>query len=170
MFIVSYDITLKYLGSDITENTFCQSLPQDFLNLPVEEQFDQAPYFYTGYILENEEQFIAFLESYPSFIESKADFNEDLPAPAGKGSYGGDHFVRFSESIAEKNKESTIPLVFELPTYTDKGMKFRHGKKNCFVKYLNGWVVIIPEGQFPMTPTILQKIGELKQHSKSHAQ
>jgi len=155
-------------------------MPRSHKKLPLAKQFEQPTYIYTGYVLENEEQFLAFLDEYPKFLEMQVDFNEDLPAPKGLGSFDGDSFMKislkikneqFDKMMDDENYISTILLFIELPTYTEEGLVFRHKDEGGFVKYWCRGINWDPyDEQFPITPAILQKIGELKKLSQSHAQ
>ena len=116
---------------------FCSAMDKDFKMIPFEEKVARPTYVYFGYVLQNEDEVLAFLESYPAFIEDQVSFNDDLPAPMGRGSLGGDVFLRLSaKSLDEKEVlRGTLPLMFELPDYTDNSFLFRHGENAGYVKY-----------------------------------
>ena len=161
---VTYENTMGYGIGEESGSLFCLDMPKAYNQQSLLDQFSQPTYLYTGYVLENEDQLLAFLELYPGFLESKIGFNENLPAPKGRGTFGGDQFIRLSETLMSEQPELDFPLIIELPTYTKEGMKFRHGDQGGNIKFLSSGTRWVPyaDDQFPMTPTILEKIGEIK--------
>lgn len=131
----------------------------------LEEKFRRPSFAYTGYALANEDQYLAFLESYPAFIESGANFDADLPAPKGRGSFGGDLFLRLSETLlnAQDQIGSSLPVLVEIPDFEGSEMKFRHGGRSGKVLYTHGsFKSFSLDSEFLMTPAIIEKIGEIK--------
>lgn len=148
-----------------TERYFCPSSLGEFNKLPTEAQFKNPSYVYFGYILSNESEMIAFLDAYPDFIANKVDFNNNLPAPEGLGTFGGNEFLRIHESMIEKYGEvaERIPIRFEIPDYTDEGFRFRHRDNASSVAFLGTAGTTIEYGdQFPLTEPIIERIGDIK--------
>ncbi|MBL7649442.1 MAG: hypothetical protein JNK74_24970 [Candidatus Hydrogenedentes bacterium] len=150
------------------ENTYslhCPSVPVHASDPDLDAKFRRPSFAYTGYALANEDQYLAFLESYPAFIASRANFDADLPAPKGRGSFGGDQFLRLSETLvrAHGDEGSSLPVLVEIPDYEGDEMKFRHGGRSGKVLYPHGSFDPISLGtKFPMTTAIIEKIGEIK--------
>jgi len=144
---------------------FCGAYDQALKSLPLEEKFAHSTYVYFGYALQNEDELLAFLDAYPGFIEEGVDFENDLPAPQGRGSFGGDQFIRLN---AEHRSDGatvvpSIPVFIEIPNYTDEGLVFRHPKPGGYVSLLGGGATFMDYGDsFPMTPAVIEKIGSLK--------
>lgn len=144
---------------------FCGVSAGAFKNLPLEEKFAHSTYVYFGYTLQNEDEILAFLDAYPGFIEEGVDFTNDLPAPKGRGSFGGDQFVRLDQSHRPDGAAvaPSIPILIEIPNYTENGLDFRHPKPGGYVSFLGGGAPFVEFGdQFPMTPAIMKKIGAIK--------
>lgn len=149
-------------------NTYTLHCPATTIHVSdpdLEEKFRRPSFAYTGYALANEDQYLAFLESYPAYIESGANFDADLPAPKGRGSFGGDLFIRLSETLVNTHERdgSPLPLMIEIPDYEGDEMKFRHGgcSGKVLYAYTNFETFSVGSG-FPMTPAIIEKIGEIK--------
>ncbi len=131
----------------------------------MEAQFAAPTYAYFGYALQNEEAMMAFLDAYPGFIKTGANFDEDLPAPAGKGSFGGDVFLRLRVDYPTAHGDAPygMPVLFELPDYTATGLHFRHKHEKGSLLNFDSRVRFIRYGDsFPMTPAVIEKIGEIK--------
>ncbi len=144
---------------------FCGAYDQALKNLPLEEKFAHSTYVYFGYALQNEDELLAFLDAYPEFIEEGLDFENDLPAPKGRGSFGGDQFIRLNADHRPDGAAvaPSIPLFIEIPNYTDDGLVFRHPKPGGYVSLLGGGATFMDYGDsFPMTPAVIEKIGSLK--------
>ena len=143
----------------------CVAADSEYKNLSIEQQFANPTLAYFGYALLNEDELLAFLEEYPKFIESGADFNADLPAPTGRGSFGGDHFLRLTSDLYKQygSKTSGIPILFEIPDYRNGEIRARHWN-GCGVALTYGSDIQNVEygTAFPMTQAIIEKIGEIK--------
>ncbi|HOF41425.1 MAG TPA: DUF1559 domain-containing protein [Candidatus Hydrogenedentes bacterium] len=125
---------------------------------------DDHSYYYLGYVLTTEDEFLAFLESYPKFITEGVDFSQDLPAPPGRGSFGGDTFLRLREGVFREmgGQPSQVPVMFDAASISGVATKFNHIPGGCNVLYMDGHVVFIRcPGQFPITPKILEAFGRL---------
>ncbi|HQH53515.1 MAG TPA: DUF1559 domain-containing protein [Candidatus Hydrogenedentes bacterium] len=128
---------------------------------------DDHSYYYLGYALNSEDEFLAFLESYPAFIAGGADFNQDLPAPSGRGSFGGDMFLRLREGVCEEAgvQPGGVPVMFDAATTTAGPLTmFNHIPGGSNVLYMDGRVEFVKyPGKFPLTPRILEALGRLDQ-------
>lgn len=129
------------------------------------EKFEQQSFVYLGYALTNEEEMLAFLDSYPKYMEEGVGFSKDLPAPPGKGTFGGDVFVRLSQEFWEKNRggEVDIPLYIEVPDFDDEGnIEHRHRGDIVCVFDLSSQNGYVRAGNFPNTERIHRKIDSLR--------
>ncbi len=152
--------------SNYRDQPFCVAAGRAYHEMPIEQQFANPTLAYFGYALCNEDEILAFLEEYPRFIESGANFNADLPAPAGRGSFGGDQFLRLTYDLDEEYGEQvwSIPIMFEIPDYSTGAAVSRHrGGCGIAIHILGGDMDSIEYGTaFPMTQAIIEKIGEIK--------
>ena len=154
----------KYL-SDKSYPPFCSTASRAYKRSSIEEQFERPTHLYLGYALLNETELLAFLESYPSFVEQEVNLDDDLPAPAGRGSFGGDTFLRLISKPFEGKIGNTynIPEIIELPDFSDDGFEFRHPGNGGFVQFFHGGCRYIEFGaEFPMTREVIEKIREIK--------
>jgi hypothetical protein len=144
---------------------FCIAADSAYEEQTTEQQFASPTLAYFGYALCNEDELLAFLEEYPKLIESGADFNADLPAPAGRGSFGGDQFLRLTSDLDQGHGGEVwgIPILFEIPDFRDGDIQPRHWN-GCGVALMFGSDIKNVEygTKFPMTPAIIEKIGEIK--------
>ncbi|HPV36978.1 MAG TPA: DUF1559 domain-containing protein [Candidatus Hydrogenedentes bacterium] len=127
---------------------------------------DDHSYYYLGYVLTTEDEFLAFLESYPKFIAEGADFRQDLPAPPGRGSFAGNTFLRLRENVFEEmgGPPSQVPVMFDAASTSGAVTEFNHVPGGCNVLYMDGHVEFIKyPGKFPVTPQILEALGGLDQ-------
>lgn len=164
LFIDFESLNPEYISSD-PQNYYCPAVSRSYKKLSLKEQFSQSTYLYLGYALSTEDELLAFLDSYPSFIESGVDFNEDLPAPKGRGSFGGDIFLRLKDNIEDGIDERylEIPYIIEIPDYSKDGFRFRHKQDGGYMIGAYRYCQFIEYGEaFPMTPAVIEKIGELK--------
>jgi hypothetical protein len=143
---------------------FCSSATRAYKKLSRREKLLQPTYAYFGYVLQNEDELLTFLDCYPGFLEKGVDFDNDLPAPAGRGSFGGDQFLRLREVKANAQGEAPpeIPIMIEIPDYTEAGIRFRHQKEGGYVLSFRGARFREYGKEFPMTPAVIEKIGEIK--------
>ena len=133
-----------------------------------EDDFKDDCYIYLGYLLTSDEQLEAFAEVYKERVKQRLGFTEDLPAPPGKGSAGGDRFLRLHEGIesellpVEKRNDRAaldaaakeIPVVFDRPGN-------HPGRYAGNVVYLNGQIATIPNGKecrFPYTERAIKAL------------
>lgn len=144
---------------------FCIAADSEYTSSSAEKQFASPTLAYFGYALCNEDEILAFLEEYPKFIESGTDFNADLPAPTGRGSFGGDRFLRLTSDLDQGHGGEVwgIPILFEIPDFRDGDIQPRHWN-GCGVALMFGSDIKNVEygTKFPMTPAIIEKIGEIK--------
>lgn len=161
----SYDDIASVMGENIRGDLFCNATRRTFKTLSQQEKFLRPTYVYFGYALRNEEEVLAFLEAYPEFIEEGVHFNDDLPAPPGRGSFGGDQFLRLRSTTWKEHREegaSGVPVLIEVPDYAESGPKFRHGAPGGYVLFLSSSARFMEyPGEFLLTPKIVEKIGEI---------
>jgi prepilin-type processing-associated H-X9-DG protein len=121
------------------------------------EDYANRGYVYFGYALGNEEEMLAFLESYPAFMKEGADFSKDLPAQPGRGSFGGDIFVRLREDLLEDFPEvdlSALPVMMDARRIHPY-RKYPKKKLGYNVLYMDGHVEYHKyPGGFPATEGI----------------
>lgn len=155
-----------------TVEPFCVAAGRAYQDMPIEQQFANPTLAYFGYALCNEDELLAFLEEYPKFIESGADFNTDLPAPVGRGSFGSDRFLRLTYDLDDEYGEQVwnIPIMFEIPDYSSGSPVSRHWNGRGIAIHIPGDMDSIEYGtKFPMTPAIIERIGEIKaRYAKSN--
>lgn len=117
-------------------------------------------YYYFGYLLTTEDEMLAFLESYPDSLESGTDFSQDLPAPEGRGSCGGNTFVRLREGLERTMNFSpaSVPVMFDMINSSGQGMmRFNHLPGGSNVLFMDGHVEFIEyPSKFPITPAIVE--------------
>jgi prepilin-type processing-associated H-X9-DG protein len=116
---------------------------------------DDKSYYYLGYAFSNESEALAFLDSYPDFIAQGVDFTQDLPAPPGEGSFGGDMFLRLDEDVCNDTgfRPGQIPIMFDV--FSSQVSSFNHVPGGCNVLYLDGTVQFMRyPGEFPMTQAV----------------
>ncbi len=128
-------------------------------------------YVYFGYALTSEDELLAFLESYPGFMQRGADFTQDLPAPSGRGSFGGDEFLRLREDVGADAGVSPgeIPVMFDTAS--------NHVPAGSNVLYLDGRVEFVRSPGFPITQAVaealdrpdVQSLRMLPEHSDTLA-
>lgn len=144
---------------------FCIAADSEYTSSSAEKQFASPTLAYFGYALCNEDELLAFLDEYPKFIESGADFNADLPAPAGRGSFGGDQFLRLTSDLEQGHGGEVwgIPLLFEIPDYLDGDIQPRHWNGSGVALMYGSDIKYVEYGTIlPMTPAVIEKIGEIK--------
>ena len=165
VFAPEYNAVKPFITEEYRGQLFCPTAFNTHRQLSAEAQLLHPTYAYYGYAFQNEDELLAFLEAYPRFIEGGANFNDDLPAPEGQGSFGGDQFLRLREILRPDGAVPTpsIPILIEIPSYTQNGLDFRHPKPGGYVSLLGGGATFVEFGdQFPMTPAVIEKIGEIK--------
>ena len=129
---------------------------------------DDQSYFYLGYVLSNDDQVQAFAEVYRQQIQRGGSFCEHLPAPPGRGSFGGDVFLRLKKKVEEKGApDSDDPAVLSMimsriPVMVERPI--RHGRSHAAsnVLYLDGHVESIKyPGKWPVTEATINTLLEL---------
>lgn len=146
--------TEKVEGFGSTYDYMCGFDPSERYSEEVHDvdfwRLDDWSYVYLGYVIENEEEGLAFLNAYADRIKSKGDFEADLPVTAGQGNNGTAllHRLRKPETFTGdleylQSRAHLIPVVIEWPGDFHKGSK---------VVFLDGHTEVIPyPGKFPMT-------------------
>lgn len=123
---------------------------------------DDQSYFYMGYVISNDDELSAFAEAYKERIAQGLKFDEDLPAPPGRGSMGSDTFYRvregverfFAEGAAESAVfQSNIPVMWDrFSMRGDFGMEFNHVPGGSNVLFMDGHVEFVKyPGKWPLT-------------------
>ena len=162
---LSLESVSRQFISNYREQTFCVAAGRAYQAMPLQQQFANPTLAYFGYALCNEDELLAFLEQYPNFIDSGANFDGNLPAPAGRGSFGGDQFLRLTRDLEKEFGKRVwgIPVMFEIPDYRSGVAASRHWN-GCGVSIqILGDMDSIEYGTgFPMTQAVIEKIGEIK--------
>jgi prepilin-type processing-associated H-X9-DG protein len=125
---------------------------------------DDHDYYYLGYALTNEDEALAFLGSYPGSIADGVDFTTDLPAPPGRGSFGGDTFLRLRRDVCDGTdvQPSEVPVMFDVVVASGNVLMLNHMPGGSNVLYLDGHVefVTYPD-RFPLSLKFLEALSEL---------
>ena len=132
--------------------------------LPPEQAIDDYSYYYLGYALTSEDEALAFIESYPAFIAQGADFTQELPAPPGRGSFGGDVFLRLRENVCDGTgfPSARVPIMFDSGSSSGSYGTFNHIPAGCNVVFLDGHVEFFRfPGEFPVSPAFLDALSAL---------
>ncbi len=131
-----------------------------------EEILDDRSYFYLGYSITNDDEMEAFAEAYKRALEEGRGFDEDLPAPPGRGSGGGDTFLRLREGVERfvmtdvNNPAAASQIQSCIPVLMDRLGNHVPGGAN--VLYLDGHVDFIRyPGAWPMTEKTVRILEEL---------
>ncbi len=132
-----------------------------------EDKFTDRYYVYTGYLLSEQEDLVAFAGAYIDEIAAGGDFSENLPATT---SYGNELF-RLREGIerflitdinnpsAAYQAQAKIPVLWEWPDNHDE----RYGSN---VLYMDGHVEFVHFGEkFPITEEALNVLAELADYT-----
>ncbi len=127
---------------------------------------DDESYFYLGYLLTSDEEMEAFADAYRQAIKEGRGFDDDLPAPSGKGSGGKEIFQRLKEriyrgSVPDINEpalhlmpQSEIPILIERIE--------NHVPTGGNVLYMDGHVEYRRyPGKWPMTEKTVRVLEEL---------
>lgn len=125
---------------------------------------DDKSYHYLGYALASEDEALAFLESYPGFIGQGVDFTQDLPAPPGRGSFGGDVFLRLREDVCRDSGVATgeLPVMFDAAPEGGNVVNFNHVPRASNVLFLDGHVEFMRFPQdFPLSPAFQKGLAAL---------
>lgn len=134
---------------------------------PVAGLNDQS-YFYLGYVLSNDDEVQAFAEVYRQQVKRGESFCENLPAPPGRGSFGGDVFLRLQIKIERKGAPgSDDPAVLAkimagLPVMVERPIRHGRNRAASNVLYLDGHVESIKyPGKWPVTEATINTLLEL---------
>ncbi|HIJ65048.1 MAG TPA: hypothetical protein HPP77_03785 [Candidatus Hydrogenedentes bacterium] len=134
--------------------------------IPGPGMIQDESYYYLSHVLTNEEQGLAFLDTYRRYMQEGLPFEGDIEAPPGKGSYGSGHFYALREGVEREfapsdapsrpyDTQSTVPIMFD--------RRGNHGATGGNVLYMDGRVEFIPMGQkFPMTETFHSALEQLE--------
>lgn len=125
---------------------------------------DDHSYHYLGYALASEDEALAFLESYPDFIDQGVDFTQDLPAPPGRGSFGGDVFLRLREDVCRGSgvPSGQLPVMFDAAPEGGNVANFNHVPGGSNVLYLDGHVEFMRfPNDFPLSPAFQEALAAL---------
>jgi prepilin-type processing-associated H-X9-DG protein len=132
--------------------------------LPHEEVIDDHSYYYFGYALTNEDEALAFLDSYPDLIAEGADFSQDLPAPPGRGSFGGEVFLRLRPDVCDGTdvQPGEVPVMFDVVIVSGNTLQSNHVPDGSNVLYLDGHVEFVKyPDEFPVSNKFLEALSEL---------
>lgn len=160
----------RYLAT--TELLTCPSDAEEDKEGPWDtaDSVDDRSYCYLGYAIMNDEEMAAFLEIYNERTQAGLGFEEDLPAPPGKGSFGGDVFLRLGENAERVAREKgvelgTIAVMWDQAADAGGILLFNHIPGGSNVVYLDGHVDFVrysgKQGTWPMTREMLTTMGEL---------
>lgn len=130
---------------------------------------DTAPAcYYLGYICLSESETLAFLDAYESRLASGEPIEGDLPAPPGRGSFGGDRFVQLREDPERPGAvppnlagmppgaESGIPVLIEEPGH--------YARSGGWVVYLDTHAEFLPyPGPFPMSEPVIKRLQAFRE-------
>ncbi|MCC6488692.1 MAG: DUF1559 domain-containing protein [Candidatus Hydrogenedentes bacterium] len=124
---------------------------------------DQS-YFYLGYAVTNETEARAFLDAYRARIAEGGTFEEDLPAPAGTGTGGGDKILRLTERLMAEAESLPMQAVAQsqIPVMFDREFS-NHVPGGINVLYMDGHVEFIKMGgKFPAVTWFLDELAALE--------
>jgi len=120
-------------------------------------------YFYLGWAVTNEADGLAVLDAYESMDESAR--SKDIDVAEGQGTGGSGTIRRLREGVerflitdihdpvASARISSQIPVMWERPGH--------HEPAGCNVLYMDGHVVFVRPGMFPMTEKFMQRLQEV---------
>lgn len=126
-----------------------------------------ADYYYLGYALSDEAAVTAFVDACRQRLASGQRFDSDLPASPGRGSFGGDTFVRLRNDLAQTLKDKGVSAeeaarqISRIPALIEKP---KNGPKpGGWVIYLDRRAEYLPyPGPYPMTEKVLKGLESLK--------
>lgn len=165
VFAPDYDAVKPFIAVEDGPVFHCPTAVKTYPDLSVEEQLRHPTYAYFGYAFETESELLAFLDCYPDFIERGVDFSNDLPAPSGRGSFGGNFFLRLEKtprnSEAKRTAESLFVLM-ELPLGAN-ATQLPHRKNKGTILYAQDAMRSIAYGtEPPMTSAVLSRINAIR--------
>jgi hypothetical protein len=131
---------------------------------------DESQHFYLGYAITNEAEGRAFVDAYRKRKARGLDFSEDLPAPAGKGTLGGDKLLRLNRDLPERlASQADAEGLPELTNQDFPVMIERPGHypvSGGWVVYLDRQMKFLPyPGPFPMTEEFVGALEALAAES-----
>ncbi|MCP4639642.1 MAG: hypothetical protein GY851_04385 [bacterium] len=135
--------------------------------LPLNDRIDDYTYLYLGYALTCDDEIEAFAEVYETRLAEDLPFDRDLPAPEGKGSGGGDVFLRLRNDIelpsdpeasdADANPDDAglrhVPIMI--------GRRGLEGASKVRVLYHDGHVAHVPLGTWPITDRTMRALERM---------
>ncbi len=155
-----YDTSFRWLETD----------PQD----PAEWFGDQS-YFYLGYLVTNDDEMRAFADAYRERIAEGLPFDEDLPAPTGHGSRGGDSLLRLRDRARgfpreqEQVEEAEAAAIQDAKTVIMIERLGNHETPGGHVLFLDGHVEFRAyPGEWPMTKATMAILDELDALGPAH--
>lgn len=125
---------------------------------------DDKSYHYLGYALASDDEAMAFLESYPGFIDQGVDFTQDLPAPTGRGSFGRDVFLRLREDVCRDSgvDSGELPVMFDASDSSGNMTVFNHVPGGANVLFMDGHAEFMWFPQdFPLSPAFQETLAAL---------
>lgn len=114
-------------------------------------------YIYLGYAVLSDAEAMVFSEVYREHLAAGGHFDADLPAPAGRGTAGGDRFLRLHSRLPESLglPASEIPVMFDRAPH--------HKADGLNVLFMDGHVRFVPLGsRFPATEPTLAAIARME--------
>lgn len=128
---------------------------------------DQS-YFYLGYVVSNDDQVKAFAEVYRQQVKRGESFCDNLPAPPGRGSFGGDAFLRLQIKVERKgapgsdDPEVLAKIMAGIPVMVERPIRHGRNRAASNVLYLDGHVESIKyPGKWPVTEATINTLLEL---------
>ncbi|MBI2433033.1 MAG: DUF4190 domain-containing protein [Candidatus Hydrogenedentes bacterium] len=140
-----------------------------FAEDPVSAVDDQS-YFYLGYVIVNDDELAAFAEVYKDRVAQGLKFDEDLPAPPGRGSMGGNVFYRVREGVERIDgaelTQAEIPVMWDRFSFGPYAASFNHVPGGSNVLFMDGHIEFVRyPGRWPLTRAageILTELDELR--------
>ena len=133
----------------------------------LEPAVDFSRFHYLGYVLTSDAEGLVFVEACRKHQADGGGFEEDLPAPAGKGSFGGDRFLRLRTDLAQVlvaqgvSTEEAQRRIGQVPVLIDRPQP--GARAGGWVVYLDRHSAYLPyPGVFPMTERFLQSLDTLR--------
>lgn len=145
------------------------------LNPDPDMGFGEQSYVYFGYVITSDDELEAFAEVYRQRVAQGLPFDEDLEAPPGRGSMGGNTFYRLREGVerlfitdindleAGFRIQSMIPVMWDRVGSQPGVLTFNHMPGGANVLYMDGHVEFkrYPDS-WPVTRRAPELFGELE--------
>jgi prepilin-type processing-associated H-X9-DG protein len=139
---------------------------------PDPKWIDDQSYFYLGYLVTNDEEMRAFADAYRQRVSGGLPFDEDLPAPAGQGSEGGDSLLMLRIRMRDRSRDDLLDPeerkkveaadLREAKTVVMIERLGNHETPGGRVLFLDGHVEFMAyPGEWPMTQTTMAILNEL---------